>query len=145
MTLTHETRPLRSALAGLAGAVTALAFHPDWIYDPLRYAELTQRGPVGVLLGPQHVLGNLLPFAAYRGARGLGYDDMRIRPRQRPVVGEHDVEGPVRERDLLGGGVDERELDPRLGHHRLARHCGGTHRHRHPGWKSLCLWITRFN
>jgi hypothetical protein len=63
------------ALLG-AGAMLmyAIAFHPDWSYDPLRYAELTQRGPVRILLGPQHVLGNLLPFAAYRAARGLGYD-----------------------------------------------------------------------
>jgi hypothetical protein len=71
-------RRFDAAIAALLGAgaalMYALAFHPDWIYDPLRYAELTQRGPVSVLLGPQHVLGNLLPFAAYRAARGLGYD-----------------------------------------------------------------------
>jgi hypothetical protein len=61
------------SLTGAAALIYALSFHPDWIYDPLRYAELMQRGPVRVLLGPQHALGNLLPLAVFRAARGLGY------------------------------------------------------------------------
>src|SRR5207248_1041287 len=60
-------------LAGGAAIAYSLTFHPDWIYDPLRYAELMQRGPVRVLLGPQHALGNLLPLLVFRAARGLGY------------------------------------------------------------------------
>ncbi|MFN2543537.1 MAG: hypothetical protein ABR600_03050 [Actinomycetota bacterium] len=60
-------------LAAAAATVYAVTFHPDWIFDPLRYAELTQRGPARVLLGPQHALGNLLPLLAYRAARGMGY------------------------------------------------------------------------
>ena len=78
-----------AALLGAAAALAyALSFHPDWIYDPLRYAELTQRGPVRVLLGPQHALGNLLPFAAYRLARALGYGG-----RAMPVLGGFAVAG----------------------------------------------------
>src|SRR5205807_1104424 len=60
-------------LAAGAALTYSLTFHPDWIYDPLRYAELMQRGPVRILLGPQHALGNLLPLLVFRAARGVGY------------------------------------------------------------------------
>jgi hypothetical protein len=74
MSIRERSDPLVAVLLGAGAALMyALAFHPDWNYDPLRYAELTQRGPVEVLLRPQHALGNLLPYAAYRAARGLGY------------------------------------------------------------------------
>jgi hypothetical protein len=62
------------ALASGAAVTYAVTFHPDWIFDPLRYAELMQRGPVRVLLGPQHALGNLLPYLAFRASNHLGYD-----------------------------------------------------------------------
>src|SRR5437763_14375565 len=35
------------ALGAAAAVAYALSFHPDWIYDPLRSAELTPRGPGG--------------------------------------------------------------------------------------------------
>ena len=90
-----EPRLGRSADLGIAALLTAgaaiaysLTFHPDWIYDPLRYAELMQRGPVRILLGPQHALGNLLPLLVFRAARGLGYGGraMQAGHRQLPLT-----------------------------------------------------------
>ena len=66
----HPEATLDAAIALCLGAGAALAysltFHPDWIYDPLRYAQLMQGGPVRILLGPQHALGNAVRLAKFR-------------------------------------------------------------------------------
>src|SRR2546422_226937 len=60
-------------VAGAAALAYAMVAHPDWLVDPLPYAVLTQRGHASGLFGPQHVLGNMLPFATYRASLALGY------------------------------------------------------------------------
>lgn len=61
------------ALAAAAALAYGLTARPDWSFDPLRYADQMQRDRLDELLvGPQHVLGNLIPLAAYRALRAAG-------------------------------------------------------------------------
>ena len=49
--------------------------------------------------------------------RGLGDPAVRVDPDRGAVLGEREVEALVRQARLGRVGLDERELDPRLGHH----------------------------
>ena len=72
--------------------------------------------------------------AGSKQARGLGDPLVRVAPDRRAVLGDDDVERRVRERDLLGVRLEERELDPGLALH-LPRglELRGGRRRRRPG------------